>query len=58
MCLPLALTAAATATHTVIQNNIFGSGQSDLVISNKEVSDIMKKVKSLEDSRLLIKRCH
>ena len=34
---------------------MFGSGTSTLVISNEEMNDIMKIVKSLEESGLLIK---
>ena len=33
-----------------------GSGVTTLIISNKEMNDIMKIVKSLEESGLLIKR--
>ena len=33
-----------------------GSGTTTLIISNKEMNDIMKIVKSLEESDLLIKR--
>ena len=36
--------------------NIYGSATTSLIISNKEKEDIMKIVKSLEKSRLLIKR--
>ena len=35
---------------------MFGSGNTTLIISNEEMNDIMKKVKSLEESGLLIKR--
>ena len=34
---------------------MFGSGVITLIISNKEMNDIMKTVKSLEESGLLIK---
>ena len=34
---------------------MFGSGFATLIISNEEMNDIMKIVKSLEESRLLIK---
>ena len=51
--IPLELTAAATnAAH---QKNVFGSGMSTLVISNKELDDIMKIIKSFKESGLLIK---
>ena len=35
---------------------MFGSGTTTLIISNKEMNDIMKIVKYLEESGLLIKR--
>ena len=34
---------------------MFGSGFTTLIVSNNEMEDIMKLVKSLEDSALLIK---
>ena len=34
---------------------MFGSGTTTLIISNKEMNDIVKIVNSLEESRLLIK---
>ena len=34
---------------------MFGSGTTTLIISNKEMNDIMKLVKYLEESGLLIK---
>ena len=34
---------------------MFGSGMTTLIISNEEISDIMKIVKSLEEFGLLIK---
>ena len=33
---------------------MFGSGNTTSIISNEEINDIMKKVKSLEKSGLLI----
>ena len=38
-----------------IQKKIYGSGITVLIISNEEREDIMKIVKLLEESRLLIK---
>ena len=35
---------------------ILGSGTTTLIISNEEMEDIMKIIKSLEDSGLLLKR--
>ena len=53
--IPLGLKAAALGTDAAIQNKLFGSGMSTLVLSNEEINDIMKIVKSLEESCLLIK---
>ena len=53
--IPLGSTAAASTTDTAIDKNIFGSGIETLIISNKEMNDIMKVVKSLKESGLLIK---
>ena len=53
--IPLGLATAAWATDAAIQKKIFGSGTISLIISNKELEDIMKIVKSLEESRLRIK---
>ena len=52
--IPLGLTAAA-ATDTAVHKKLFGSGTTTLIISNEEMNDIMKIVKSLEESGLLIK---
>ena len=49
------LTAAASAADAAIHKKMFGSGFTTLIISNEEMNDIMKIVKSLEESRLLIK---
>ena len=56
----LGLTAAASAADTGIHKKILGSGQNHpssirLIISNDEMEDIIKIVKSLEDSGLLLK---
>ena len=48
------LIAAVSATDAAIQKKNFGSGTTTLIISNKEMKDIMKIVKSLEESGLLI----
>ena len=53
--IPLGLTASASATDAAIQNKIFGSGMTTLIISNEEMNDIMKIVKSLADVALLTK---
>ena len=51
----LGLTAAALATDSAIPLNFLGSGMATLIFSNSEMDYIMKIVKSLEDSDLLIK---
>ena len=51
----LELTAPASATDVAIHNKLFGSGNTTLIISNEEMSDIMKIIRSLEGSDLLIK---
>ena len=60
--IPLGLTAAASAADAGIHKKILGSGNpssSDnnntvLIISNDEIEDIIKIIKSLEDSGLLL----
>ena len=52
--IPLGLTAAASATDAAIHNKMFGAGVTTLIISNEEMSNITKIVKSLEESGLLI----
>ena len=54
--IPLGLTAAASATDAAIHKKRLGSGMTTLVVSNEEMNGIMEIVKSLEESRLLIKR--
>ena len=53
--IPLGLTASASVTDTVIHKKMFGPGVTTLIISNEEMIDITKIIKSLEESRLLIK---
>ena len=53
--IPLVSTLAASATDAAIYNKIFGSGTTTLIISNEEMNDIIKIVKSLEKSGSLIK---
>ena len=45
--IPLGLTAAASATDAAIHKKMFRSGTTALIISNEEMSDIMKIVKYL-----------
>ena len=56
--IPLGLTAAASAADAGIHKKILGSGNNQpsltkLIISNDEIEDIIKIVKSLKDSGLL-----
>ena len=53
--IPLGLTAAASAADTGIHKKMLGSGNTTLIISNKDIEDLIKIVKSLEDSALLLK---
>ena len=53
--IPLGLTAAASATDAIIHKKRFGSGTTILIISNDEMNDINKIIKSLGEAGLLIK---
>ena len=63
--IPLGLTAAASAADAGIHKKVLGSGHNrpsssashntTLIISNDEMEDIIKIVKSLEDYGLLLK---
>ena len=52
---PLGITNAASAIDLGIQKKMQGSGKIALIISNKEMNDIMKIVQALEDSNILLK---
>ena len=54
--IPLGLTAPASAADAGIHRKILGSGYATLIISNDQIHDIIKIIKSLEDSDLLIKQ--
>ena len=54
--IPLKLAQAASTTDSNIQKNIFGSGMTTMIISNEEINDIMKIIKSLKQAGLLKKR--
>ena len=56
--IPLGLTTAASATDAANHKKRFVSSFIILIISNEEMEDIMKIVKPLEDSGLLIKVVH
>ena len=47
--IPLGSSAGMSAADAAIQKKIYGSGTTTLIISNEEMEDIMKKVKSLEE---------
>ena len=53
--IPLGLTATASAADAEIHKKILGSGNTILIISNKDMGHLIKIVKSLEDSGLLLK---
>ena len=61
---PLGITTAASATDAGIQNKIHGSGRllnspsqtTTLIISNEEMSDILKIFQALDDSHILMKQ--
>ena len=56
--IPLGLTAAASAADAGIHKKILGSGHNNnriLIFSNDEMDDILKILKSLEDSGVLLK---
>ena len=53
--LSLGLTAAASATDAASHKKMFGSGTTILIILDEKMNDIMKIVKSLGGSALLIK---
>ena len=55
--IPLGLTDAASAADAGIHKKILGSGHNNtiLIISNDEMDDILKIIKSLEDSGVLLK---
>ena len=53
--IPLGLIAVTLVADAGVHKKILGSGSTTLIISNEEMEDIMKTVKSLEDSGLLSK---
>ena len=52
--IPLELIAVASATDAAIHKKMLGSDTTTLIISNEEINDIMKIVKSPKESGLLI----
>ena len=53
--IPLGISAEMSAGDAAIPKKIYGSDTRALIISNEEMNDIMKIVKSLVESGLLIK---
>ena len=53
--IPLGLAAAASTADAGTHKKILGSGNTTLIISNKDMDDLIRIVKSLEDSGLLLK---
>ena len=53
--MPLGLTSAVSAKEEAIQKKMYGSGMSILIISNEEMEDVIKTVKSFGESGLLVK---
>ena len=52
----LGLTAASSVIDAGVQKKIYGSGSAiTLIVSNDDIQDILKIVKSLEDSGVLLK---
>ena len=52
----LGITAAASAINAKIKKNIRGSEKTTLIISHKEMNDIIKYIQYLEDSNIFLKR--
>ena len=52
---PIGITAAASVIDAGNQKKIHGSGNTTLIISNKEINNIMKIVQLLEYSNILLK---
>ena len=48
--IPLGLTAPASATGAAIHRKMFGSGNTTLIISNKEMNNIINIIKAREES--------
>ena len=50
---PLGLSAAMSAIDGSIKKKMLGSGTTTLIISNDEIDDILKILKSLQDSNVI-----
>ena len=55
LLVPLGISAAMSAIDGSIKKKMLGSGTTTLIILNDEMDDILKIVKSLEDSGVLLK---
>ena len=55
---PLGITAVASAIDAGIQKKLHRSGATTLIISNKEIKDIIKIARGLEDSKYFAERSH
>ena len=53
--IPLGVTAGASAADAGTHKHILGSGTATLIISKDKMEDIIKIVRSVEDSGLLLK---
>ena len=51
----LGITAAASVIGAGVQKKIHGSGTTTLIISKKEMNEIMKIIQALEDSKIVLK---
>ena len=58
MLAPLGIAAAASEIVAGIQMKLHGSGTTTLIISNKEINDIMKIIQALKDSNIFVERSH
>ena len=54
--IPFGSTAVTSATDSAIHKKIFEFGNMILIISNEELNDIVKIIKSLEEIGLLVKQ--
>ena len=55
LLIALGVTAAASATDAAVHEKMVGSGFTTLIISNEQIKNIMRVVKSLQESGLLMK---
>ena len=53
---PFGISATSSASDAGIQNKVHGFETTTLIVSNKEINDMMKIVQFLEDSNISLKR--